>query len=72
MVLTDIDADAGAAVLLPEGEASGARLVAEITQILDESGRRQHMAEASAALSSKDAAQRVAQILLEAVGGPQK
>jgi len=65
-------ADAGAALLLPEGEASGARLVAEITRILDESGRGRHMAEACAALSSKDAAQRVAQILLEAVGGPQK
>lgn len=61
--------DAGAAVLLPEREASASRLLAEITGILDESGRRQAMAAQCAALSTKDAADRVARILLQAVEG---
>lgn len=58
---------AGAAVLLQEREASAARLVAEMTRILEEPGCRQQMAEACAALSTKDAAQRVARILLQVV-----
>ncbi len=63
--------EAGAAVMLAEREASPTRLLAEITGILKHPGRRHSMAEKSAALSIKDASERVAQTLLSAVeGGP--
>lgn len=59
--------DAGAAVLLPEREATASRLLGEISGILDQPGRRQAMAAQCAALCTKDAADRVARILLQAI-----
>ena len=62
-----IFSEAGAAVLLPERDASPKRLAGEIRGILDEPKRWKAMREASAGLSVDDAAQRVAQVLLDAV-----
>jgi UDP-N-acetylglucosamine--N-acetylmuramyl-(pentapeptide) pyrophosphoryl-undecaprenol N-acetylglucosamine transferase len=62
-------ADAGAAVLMPEREASAGSLLREISRILEDKGCRQSMAEKCAALSIKDAAEQVAHILLRAVEG---
>ncbi len=60
--------EAGAAVLLPEREASASRLASEITRILEGPGVRDRMSAACLALSSRDAAERVAQVLTDAVG----
>lgn len=62
-------ADAGAAVLLAERDASARRLIDEITAILETPGRRQLMARKCSALSSNDAAESVAEVLLNAVKG---
>jgi UDP-N-acetylglucosamine--N-acetylmuramyl-(pentapeptide) pyrophosphoryl-undecaprenol N-acetylglucosamine transferase len=63
---------AGAGVLVPEREASAARLAGEIMGILGDKGRLQKMAHSCDELSTRDAAERVARILSEAVGGSAK
>lgn len=62
-----IFSEAGAAVLLQERDANPSRLAGEIRGILDEPTRWKEMREANAGLSVEDAAQRVAQVLLDAV-----
>jgi len=62
-----IFSEAGAAVLLQERDANPKRLAGEIREILDEPTRWKEMREANAGLSVEDAAQRVAQVLLDAV-----
>lgn len=49
-------AEAGAALLLPEEELSGRRLVREVDSLLRESGRLKAMAEATEAVSRQDGA----------------
>jgi UDP-N-acetylglucosamine--N-acetylmuramyl-(pentapeptide) pyrophosphoryl-undecaprenol N-acetylglucosamine transferase len=62
-------ADAGAGVLLAERDASAGRLSEEIMRVLGDPARRDGMSAACSALSSRDAAERVAGVLLEAVKG---
>lgn len=57
---------AGAGVLLPEVEATSSRLADEIQKILGTPGLRDAMSSASRRLSSCDAAERVAQVLIDA------
>jgi len=61
-------ADAGAAVLIPDAELTGARLRAVVEDLLADGGRREHMAAAARALGRPDAADRVADAVLEAAG----
>ncbi len=55
---------AGAALLLPERETTGATLAAKLLDILNDSARRSEMSNQTATLAAKDAAERVAQIVL--------
>jgi UDP-N-acetylglucosamine--N-acetylmuramyl-(pentapeptide) pyrophosphoryl-undecaprenol N-acetylglucosamine transferase len=59
-------ADAGAAVVVPDGELSSARLGSEVGALLGDPSRLTAMAAASAALARPDAAQAVADELLAA------
>jgi UDP-N-acetylglucosamine--N-acetylmuramyl-(pentapeptide) pyrophosphoryl-undecaprenol N-acetylglucosamine transferase len=59
-------ADAGAAVVVPDGELTAARLGAEVGALLGDRSRLRAMAAASAALARPDAAQAVADELLDA------
>ena len=61
-------ADAGAAVLIPDAELTGARLRAVVEDLLADGGRRERMAAAARALGRPDAADRVADAVLEAAG----
>jgi len=61
-------ADAGAAVVVPDGELTAARLGAEVGGLLGDPSRMQAMASASAALARPDAAQAVADEILAAAG----
>lgn len=56
-------ARAGAAVLLPDDQCTGERLVAELSPLLDEPDRRTAMAAAAAALGRPDAAAAVADLV---------
>jgi undecaprenyldiphospho-muramoylpentapeptide beta-N-acetylglucosaminyltransferase len=58
-------AQAGAAVLVPDGALDGARLVAEVGTLLSEPERLAEMARAAESLARPDAAERVA-VLVEA------
>lgn len=57
--------DAGAAVLVPDGECDGARIAAELTALLDAPARRSAMADAARRLGRPDAAARVADLVEE-------
>jgi UDP-N-acetylglucosamine--N-acetylmuramyl-(pentapeptide) pyrophosphoryl-undecaprenol N-acetylglucosamine transferase len=59
---------AGAAVVIPDGELTGARLAHEVGALLADSTRLDAMARASAALARPDAAEQVAGELLAAAG----
>ena len=59
-------ADHGAAVVIPDGELTAARLAAEVAHLLAEPDRLAAMARASASLARPDAALDVAHELLEA------
>jgi UDP-N-acetylglucosamine--N-acetylmuramyl-(pentapeptide) pyrophosphoryl-undecaprenol N-acetylglucosamine transferase len=59
-------AEAGAAVVVPDGELTAARLGTEVGSLLGDPSRLQAMAAASAALARPDAAQAVADELLAA------
>jgi UDP-N-acetylglucosamine--N-acetylmuramyl-(pentapeptide) pyrophosphoryl-undecaprenol N-acetylglucosamine transferase len=61
-------AQAGAAVVIADGELTGARLAQEVGRLLADPSRLWAMARASAALARPDAAQDVARELLEAAG----
>ena len=56
-------ADAGAAVLVPDSELDGARLVAEVDSLLADPARLAAMAAAAAGTARRDAAQRVAALV---------
>ena len=57
--------DAGAAVLVPDGQLDGARLVAEVDALLAEPDRLDRMAAAAAAAGRRDAGERVADLVEE-------
>ncbi len=61
-------ADAGAAVVIPDGELTPARLRAEVDGLLADRARLEAMGRASARLARPDAAQRIAAELLSAAG----
>jgi len=58
-------ADAGAAVLLPERELTGDRLVALVGQLLSDPARLKQMGERARALARPDAADRLVDLILE-------
>jgi undecaprenyldiphospho-muramoylpentapeptide beta-N-acetylglucosaminyltransferase len=58
-------ADVGAAVLVPDGELDGARLVVEVDALLAEPDRLERMAAAAAAAGRRDAGERVADLVEE-------
>jgi UDP-N-acetylglucosamine--N-acetylmuramyl-(pentapeptide) pyrophosphoryl-undecaprenol N-acetylglucosamine transferase len=58
-------ADGGAAVLVPDGDLDGPRLVAEVDSLLVEPERLAAMGKAAAALGQRDAADRVAALVEE-------
>jgi UDP-N-acetylglucosamine--N-acetylmuramyl-(pentapeptide) pyrophosphoryl-undecaprenol N-acetylglucosamine transferase len=59
---------AGGAVLVPDAQLDAARLVAEVTTLLDPPGRLETMAAAGPALMPRDAADRLAALVLASVG----
>jgi UDP-N-acetylglucosamine--N-acetylmuramyl-(pentapeptide) pyrophosphoryl-undecaprenol N-acetylglucosamine transferase len=61
-------AEAGAAVLLPEGELDPARLAALVGALLGDDGRRKHMAERARALARPEAAGRLVDLVLALAG----
>jgi UDP-N-acetylglucosamine--N-acetylmuramyl-(pentapeptide) pyrophosphoryl-undecaprenol N-acetylglucosamine transferase len=63
-------ADAGAAVVVPDGELTPARLGQEVGTLLGDPSRLQAMAAASAALARPAAAQAVADEVLAAARVP--
>jgi UDP-N-acetylglucosamine--N-acetylmuramyl-(pentapeptide) pyrophosphoryl-undecaprenol N-acetylglucosamine transferase len=63
-------ADAGAAVVVPDGELTAARLGREVAALLADPARLDAMAAASAALARPDAAQAVADEVLAAAADP--
>jgi UDP-N-acetylglucosamine--N-acetylmuramyl-(pentapeptide) pyrophosphoryl-undecaprenol N-acetylglucosamine transferase len=58
--------EAGAAVVIPDAELTGARLAQEVGQLLADHGRLAAMAHASAALAKPDAARQIAREVLAA------
>ncbi len=60
--------DVGAAVLLPDGRCDGPELRRLLAEILPDSGRCLRMAAAAKTLAGEDAADRIADCLLEAAG----
>jgi UDP-N-acetylglucosamine--N-acetylmuramyl-(pentapeptide) pyrophosphoryl-undecaprenol N-acetylglucosamine transferase len=61
--------EAGAAVVIPDGELTAARLAEQVTELLGDRARLARMASASRALARPDAAGEVARELLQAAGG---
>jgi UDP-N-acetylglucosamine--N-acetylmuramyl-(pentapeptide) pyrophosphoryl-undecaprenol N-acetylglucosamine transferase len=61
--------DGGAAVLVPDGELDGARLVAEVDGILADPDRRARMAAAARSLARPDAAADIAALAIEHARG---
>jgi UDP-N-acetylglucosamine--N-acetylmuramyl-(pentapeptide) pyrophosphoryl-undecaprenol N-acetylglucosamine transferase len=62
-------ADAGAAVLVADGELSAARLVREVDGLLGDAGRLAKMAEAARRVGRRDAADAVAQLVEQCARG---
>lgn len=62
--------DAGAAVLVPDGELDGARFVAEVDALLAGPDRLERMAAAAAAAGRRDAGERVADLVEEHARAP--
>jgi UDP-N-acetylglucosamine--N-acetylmuramyl-(pentapeptide) pyrophosphoryl-undecaprenol N-acetylglucosamine transferase len=62
-------ADAGAAIVIEDGELTAARLRAQVDALLTDRGRLEAMGRASGALARPDAAQRIAAELLAAAAG---
>ena len=65
-------ADAGAAIVVPDGELTAARLGQEVGSLLADRARLAAMASASAALARPDAAQAVADEVLAAAGAARR
>jgi UDP-N-acetylglucosamine--N-acetylmuramyl-(pentapeptide) pyrophosphoryl-undecaprenol N-acetylglucosamine transferase len=63
---------AGAAVVIPDGELSAARLAAEVEALLQDRPRLAAMAKASKGIARPDAAQEIARELLNAAGRGRK
>jgi UDP-N-acetylglucosamine--N-acetylmuramyl-(pentapeptide) pyrophosphoryl-undecaprenol N-acetylglucosamine transferase len=61
--------DGGAAVLVPDAEMDGSRLVAEVDSILADPGRRARMATAARSLARPDAAAAIAVLAMEHARG---
>jgi UDP-N-acetylglucosamine--N-acetylmuramyl-(pentapeptide) pyrophosphoryl-undecaprenol N-acetylglucosamine transferase len=61
-------ADAGAAIVIPDGELNAQRLVQEVAELLGDEERLAAMARASKGLARPDAAKEIAHELLEAAG----
>jgi UDP-N-acetylglucosamine--N-acetylmuramyl-(pentapeptide) pyrophosphoryl-undecaprenol N-acetylglucosamine transferase len=61
--------EAGAAVVVPDGELTAARLATEVGSLLADRGRLAAMGRASASLAKPDAAQQIAAEVLAAAGG---
>jgi UDP-N-acetylglucosamine--N-acetylmuramyl-(pentapeptide) pyrophosphoryl-undecaprenol N-acetylglucosamine transferase len=61
-------ADAGAALVVEDADLSPARLTALASEVLGDPGRLERMSEASRALARPDAAERIADEILAAVG----
>jgi UDP-N-acetylglucosamine--N-acetylmuramyl-(pentapeptide) pyrophosphoryl-undecaprenol N-acetylglucosamine transferase len=59
-------ADAGAAVVIPDGELNAQRLAREVAELLADRGRLERMAYASKGLARPEAAKEIAHELLEA------
>ena len=59
---------AGAAVVIPDGELTAARLASEVGRLLGDPGRLTLMGRASAALAKPRAAQEIASEVLSAAG----
>jgi UDP-N-acetylglucosamine--N-acetylmuramyl-(pentapeptide) pyrophosphoryl-undecaprenol N-acetylglucosamine transferase len=62
-------ADGGGAIVVPDADLTGERLVAELAGVVTTPGRLQAMAAASSALGRRDSATRVVQALRELAGG---
>ena len=62
-------ADAGAAVVVPDGELDGPRFAREVASLLGAPTRMSEMANAARAVAKPDAAARIARELLELAGG---
>jgi UDP-N-acetylglucosamine--N-acetylmuramyl-(pentapeptide) pyrophosphoryl-undecaprenol N-acetylglucosamine transferase len=65
-------ADAGAAIVIPDGELSGPRMVKEVAALLGDRARLTEMAAASRRLARPDAAREVARELLAAARAPRR
>ena len=63
-------ADDGAAILLPQSELTPERLVAEVRSLLDDPARRVRMSERARAHGHADAAERLADAILDLAGHP--
>lgn len=61
-------ADAGAAVILPQSELSGAHLLSQLRPLLQEPGQREAMGAAARTLARPQAAQDLASVLLSLIG----
>lgn len=62
-------AQAGAAVVVPDSELTGQRLLETVQALLDDDERRRRMSEAALRLGRPDAAQRIAAIVREVAAG---
>ena len=60
--------EAGAAIVIPDGELTAARLAGEVTGLLDDPARLSAMASAARSLACPDAARLIARELLQATG----
>lgn len=60
---------AGAAVVIPDREMNGSRLVREVERLLGEEGALERMGEAASRLAIPDAARRLAEAVLSLAGG---
>lgn len=60
--------DGGAATVIPDAELDAERLRAEVASVLDDSARLEQMAAAARGLAKPDAARRIADQVLEAIG----
>ncbi|MGH8999321.1 MAG: glycosyltransferase, partial [Acidimicrobiia bacterium] len=63
--------DAGAGVLVPDGECDGGRLATVLASLLSEPARLERMGKAARALARPDAAERLAE-LVESAASPGK
>ncbi|WP_458010605.1 undecaprenyldiphospho-muramoylpentapeptide beta-N-acetylglucosaminyltransferase [Candidatus Solincola sp.] len=60
---------AGAAVVIPDREMNGERLVREVERLLNEEGRLEEMGRAALGVARPDAARRLAEVVLSLAGG---